>query len=381
VQAIHPIEEVNSPYNLTMYSRFTGRPAFHIALITLLLMCAFVTTVLATEDWDPRVFLIEGINTFEAKIVDNSGYDGRFSYYMALDPLGAMPLMDHDAFRYQRVIYPLTIWILSLGGKPGLLPWVMILVNVAAISLSTGLLASLLVQYDRPAWIALAYPFFLGTLVTIRGNLTEPLALCWAVFGLWLLKKGSWKWAGVALGVAILTKEIALPFLLGITTWFVIQKEYRTAISITMIGLAPALIWGAIITIWLGHSALSAQMAAMELIPFYGLLFLDVSPAKGHILLWVAIPMFFFGSLGLFDLRRWRNDPVSLIMLANVALLAFMPRMTWWNIGGAIRTVMGLVIASLLYVAVERPRLLPWVAAFWMVSGMLLLPALLVPGD
>jgi hypothetical protein len=55
--------------------------------------------------------------------------------------------------------------------------------------------------------------------------------------------------------------------------------------------------------------------------------------------------------------------------------------MTWWNIGGAIRTVMGLVIASLLYVAVERPRLLPWVAAFWMVSGMLLLPALLVPGD
>jgi hypothetical protein len=297
-----------------MYSRFTGRPAFHIALITLLLMCAFVTIVLATEDWDPRVFLIEGINTFEAKIVDNSGYDGRFSYYMALDPLGAMPLMDHDAFRYQRIIYPLTIWILSLGGKPGLLPWVMILVNLAAISLSTGLLASLLVQYDRPAWIALAYPFFLGTLVTIRGNLTEPLALCWAVFGLWLLKKGSWKWAGVALGVAILTKEIALPFLLGITTWFVIQKEYRTAISITMIGLAPALIWGAIITIWLGHSALSAQMAAMELIPFYGLLFLDVSPAKGHILLWVAIPMFFFGSLGLFDLRRWRNDPVSLIM-------------------------------------------------------------------
>jgi hypothetical protein len=292
-----------------------------------------------------------------------------------------MHLMDHDAFRYQRIIYPLTIWILSLGGKPGLLPWVMILVNVAAISLSTGLLASLLVQYDRPAWIALAYPFFLGTLVTIRGNLTEPLALCWAVFGLWLLKKGSWKWAGVALGIAILTKEIALPFLLGITTWFVIQKEYRTAISITMIGLAPALIWGAIITIWLGHSALSAQMAAMELIPFYGLLFLDVSPAKGHILLWVAIPMFFFGSLGLFDLRRWRNDPVSLIMLANVALLAFMPRMTWWNIGGAIRTVMGLVIASLLYVAVERPRLLPWVAAFWMVSGMLLLPALLVPGD
>lgn len=364
-----------------MLKRLSTNPATQVAFVTLLLMGTFVTALLSQENWDPKIFLIEGVNTFEAKIVDNSGYDGRFSYYMALDPLGAMPLMDHAAFRYQRIIYPLTIWLLSLGGNATLLPWVMMLVNVVAISITTGLLADLLVQHGRPAWIALAYPFFIGTLVTLRGNLTEPLALCIAILAIWWLKRGNWKWASAALGVAILTKEIALPFLLGVTAWLLMRKEYRKAIMMAVVGLAPALVWGAIITAWLGHSALSAQMASMEIIPFYGLLFLNVSPARGHILLWVAIPMFFFGMLGLLDVRRWKNDPVSLVMLANVALLAFMPRMTWWNIGGAIRTVMGLVIASLLYAAVERPRLLPWVAAFWMVSGILLLPALWMPGD
>ena len=46
------------------------------------------------------------------------GYDGQFYYYIAHDPfiLGqSYNHIDFPAYRYQRIIYPLTAWLLSFG--------------------------------------------------------------------------------------------------------------------------------------------------------------------------------------------------------------------------------------------------------------------------
>jgi len=43
------------------------------------------------------------------------GYDGQFYYQLARDPLGAYHFMDNAPYRYQRILYPLVVRVLSLG--------------------------------------------------------------------------------------------------------------------------------------------------------------------------------------------------------------------------------------------------------------------------
>src|SRR5712692_11628586 len=43
------------------------------------------------------------------------GFDGQFAYYIAVDPVNARYYMDSPAYRYTRIVYPLTARALALG--------------------------------------------------------------------------------------------------------------------------------------------------------------------------------------------------------------------------------------------------------------------------
>src|SRR4051812_40184986 len=43
------------------------------------------------------------------------GYDGQFTYYIARDLLDAKPNLDVPAYRFQRILHPLMVRLLSLG--------------------------------------------------------------------------------------------------------------------------------------------------------------------------------------------------------------------------------------------------------------------------
>jgi hypothetical protein len=426
-----------------------------VSLISLFGVLAFVLLVLVRYDWDAMAFVMEGTR-FRQGVPDGSwGYDGQFAYYIALDPLNAPAWMDHDAYRYQRILYPALVWVFSLGGQPALIPWVMIAINLVCIFSAVYLLSGFLQHRELSAWVTLSFVFFAGIFMALRGNLLEPLAILLSMLGLLFSYRGKWLWAGVAFALAVLAKEMALAFPLGVVAWLFLRQpppfymslrgsaateaispprhfedrqqlkqsppndlslpeapatkqsphddmslrgvpvtkqsppftltdlthRYRTPILLLLGGLLPAIAWGITLTLWLGHSPLSAPFASMEKLPFYGLRYVDMSPSMGIILIWVAFPTFVFGLLGLLDVRRWVASPEALILLANVALIAFMPRLTWYNVGGALRVAIGLVVASLLYVAVFRPKLMPWVFAFWITSGLLVIPALIYAVD
>ena len=421
-----------------MISRLKTDNRLQVSLVALFAMLAFVLIILIRYDWDPMAFVMEGTR-FREGIPDGTwGYDGQFAYYIALYPLGAPPWMDHDAYRYQRILYPFLAWVFSFGGQPALIPWVMIAINIICILTATWLLSGILSDRGFPPWIALSFVFFIGVFMALRGNLLEPLAISLSLLGLVFSYREKWIWAGVAFALAVLAKEMALAFLLGVVAWlflrntpsiiwerlnqlsmrewgFLRQEDqssqrqiwdnpqrqtgdipgktnateqspsglisllnaYRLPITLLLGGVLPALAWGVILTLWLGHSPMSAPFAAMEKMPFYGLRYVDMSPAMGVILIWVALPAILFGILGILDIRRWKDSPETLILLANVALIAFMPRLTWYNVGGALRVGIGLVVASLLYIAVTRPKLMPWTFAFWIISGLIMIPALI----
>jgi hypothetical protein len=418
-----------------MDKTITMKAPLYVTLLTFVVLIVFILIIFMRYDWDPMAFVMEGTR-FRQGVPDGTwGYDGQFAYYIALDPLNAPAWMDHDAYRYQRILYPFLVWVFSFGGQPSLIPWAMIAINLVCILSAAYLLSVFLQERGISSWIALSFVFFAGVFMALRGNLLEPLAISLSLLGLLFSYRGRWLWAGVAFALAVLAKEMALAFLLGVVAWLFLRQSppfymslrgnavteaisppghneqrhhlkqsppddmslrgmqatkqsppftltdltlrYRTPLLLLLGGLLPAIAWGIFLTLWLGHSPLSAPFAAMEKLPFYGLRYVDMSPAIGVILIWVAFPAFVFGLLGLVDIRKWSQSPETLILLANVALIALMPRLTWYNVGGALRVAIGLVVASLIYVAVTRPRLIPWVSAYWVTSGLILIPALI----
>lgn len=57
------------------------------------------------------------------------GYDGQFFYYIALDARHAASYTDDPVYRYRRIGYPVTAWLLAFG-QAAWIPYTLILVNL-----------------------------------------------------------------------------------------------------------------------------------------------------------------------------------------------------------------------------------------------------------
>jgi hypothetical protein len=347
-------------------------------LFVLVFLIVVVGLVLAFHNWDATAFIMMGERFKDLNYAGDLGYDGQFVYYIASDPLNAPVHIDHAAYRYQRILYPFLAWLFSLGGNPALLHWAMLGINLLAAAIACSLLGELLEHHGGQTWHLVAFMFSAGMIIALRADLNEPLAILLALVGLVLAYREKWSWAGTAFALAILAKEIALAFPLGVVGWLLVNRRFRIGVTVLAISLLPALIWGGFLTLWLGQSPLSAEQAASELLPFYGLRFIGVSPLKVIIVVWVALPALLFGALGLVDLWKRKITLETMIMLANVGLIAFMPRLAWINVAGALRATIGLTAISLIYVAARRPRLVPWLGAFWIMPGLILLPVMII---
>jgi predicted membrane-bound dolichyl-phosphate-mannose-protein mannosyltransferase len=77
---------------------------------------------------------------------------------------------------------------------------------------------------------------------------------------------------------------------------------------------------------------------------------------------------------GIVMLDWWKSRKISLemlLVLANAALIAFMPRFTWVDWIATLRLGIGLVIACLLYFALHRGRLGVILSTLWSSSFFL----------
>lgn len=142
----------------------------------------------------------------------STGYDGQFYYLLALNPFSPRPALmgahfDLPAYRAQRILYPLLVWALSLGGRPSLVPTLLVIVNLGAI-IAVGALGALLARQlgVSPLWGALL-AFYPGLLVSLACDLGEPLALACALGGLSCASRRRWGWAALLLSLAALARE------------------------------------------------------------------------------------------------------------------------------------------------------------------------------
>jgi hypothetical protein len=108
----------------------------------------------------------------------NVGYDGQYSYMLAINPLGSVNGLDQPAYRYQRILYPMVVKLFSLG-RAGWVPWVMVAVNLAATIWGCAALGILIARRGRSPWLALVFILSIGYLLAIRVDLNEPTFAHW----------------------------------------------------------------------------------------------------------------------------------------------------------------------------------------------------------
>lgn len=250
-------------------SQQSGLPFFRPSLlvgVTYLLLLGFFVTVRHYTAFD---FIHLG-TVWGSHIPSGTwGYDGQFYYQIARNPLGAAHYMDNAPYRYQHLLYPLLAWLLSFGQAP-LVPYTLLLINLAAIIGSVEIVARLLSKNGLSPWFSLALGLYYGMAIGLTFDTTEPFTCVLLCLGVWFLEKKQWAVAALWMGLATISREIAVLFPLCLAAAFVWQRRWKEAFAFIGLGILPLLIFLGALALLFGQSGLTFG-PPFEHIPFAGI--------------------------------------------------------------------------------------------------------------
>ncbi len=332
---------------------------WHVALLVCL---AYVLLTLARYDFDPKYFALIGTRYDPGLPGGRPGYDGQFAYQIARDPANGWTKTDVPAYRYQRIVYPMLARVLALGSAD-LVPWTLIVVNIAALTAGVWLTEEILRHFGVSRWYALIYGLSAGTLMSVRLDLTEPLAYALAQGGVLLALKERWRGAAALLAVAALTKEMTLAVALGIGLVYVFRRQWQQSLTFGAIVLMPFFTWQLVLWRWFGQPGLGsggALATPFELVPLRGLWSLAFVDGRVFLLLAaIMIPLAVIPALVSVwaTIRQlWRHfvDIPTLVLLLNALLVLITPQSTFREPLAMARYIVGLMAAVLTYAASRR---------------------------
>ena len=310
-----------------------------------------------------------------------TGYDGQYSYWLAIDPTpgAAGTHFDVPAYRYQRILYPLLARWLALG-QAGLVPWTLILVNLLAQLGGVLAVEAWLAGHGFSRWYALTYGLWVGLVAAVRLDLAEPLSYALIAAGLLAQYRGRPWLAALCLALATLAKETALVFWVAQIVWVLLARQRR---ALLVFGLAelPFAIWQAILWRWFGVIGLTSggwMATPFEWLPYMGLWRVArVSMPAFALLATISLPTLVLPSVwGLLAAARrlWQRDeaPIVLALAANAGLIAVLPFSTFREPLAMVRLASGLVLCTVLFGAHIRSRRVLNYSLFW-IAGLFLI--------
>jgi hypothetical protein len=363
-------------------------------VVVLALALGYVMLTLVRYDGDPMMFVLAGTRYSRGEPEGTSGYDGQFAYFIARDPLNGWRYCDAPSYRYQRILYPILAWVLALG-RPGVVPWTLIAINVAALAGGTYFTERLLAAHRVSRWYALAYGLYGGLVAGLRLDLTEPLAYGLVQVGLWIWNQGSGvrdqgsrqspfviRYSPFALfALAALTKETALLAVGGLLLYLVLARRWREVLTMGLAVGLPFAVWQIVLRVWLGEWGLGSggDMATrFEVIPFAGLWRVATTSLPAFwLLLAIGGPLFVLPTVWALyasarDLARGLAHPWVTVLLVQAAALPFLPFSTWREPLAMARLAVGLVAATLLYGALRRSQRVLNYSMLWLATLALL---------
>jgi hypothetical protein len=349
-------------------------------LVILVLGLAYVSFTLARYDGDPLAFALIGSRYTHYDPDGTQGYDGQFAYFIARAPLGGWRHCDVPAYRYQRILYPMLAWTLGLG-QPAAVPWTLILVNLAAVAMGTYFTERLLVSHGASGWYALVYGLYGGLIAGLRLDLTEPLAYGLVQGGLWAWMENRRGLVGLSFALAALAKETALIAVAGLLLYLLLESRWRETLLLGAAVLLPFAAWQGALWLSFGRPGVGsggAMATSFEWLPFAGLL---RTTADSWPVFWLLFsiegPLFILPTVwALFasgkDLLCGRRHPWTTLLLAQAAVLPFLPFSTWREPLAMARLATGLVSATLPFGALHHSRRVLTYSFVWLATLALL---------
>lgn len=252
------------------------------------------------------------------------GYDGQFFYFMAAFPGQIRPgAIDLPALRYSRMLYPTLIRMLSLGNV-GIMPWMMLAINIAAITTTVILLGRMVAARGGHSWLALTAGLYFGQSLAMLRDLSDPLAVCWLALALWGVSQRRWLVAGAALGLGMLTRESTLLFVVCFALPLCMERRWRLLTAYATLALGGWLVWQGVLRMCLGTWgwAESAHINVFLPLPFAGLASAPNLVLVAQMLIFAGVPAIcaILGGILLLIRRPWRD---ALTLAAATAAIGY----------------------------------------------------------
>lgn len=352
----------------------------HLSLLIIILYCVYLLISFQSR----YILVTPGAESVQAGLpfqYTEEGYDGKFTYYIAADPLNAVPLIDVPAYRYQRILLPILARVVAFG-QATWVPFSILAVNLLALVGSMIILERMLVAHKQSRWFALAYGLSFGVIGGVRLSLPEPLAYGLCIVGIWLLTQERPLWSAVAFALAVLAKETALLCAAPIGFYLLAQKRYRSAFAFGAVVLVPFAIWQMALYQALGAWGISsggAGASGFEWIPLMGFIkILTVGGLPIFALMLVLVAPFvllptFWGLWRCWqDFRMGTSNLYTWLLLFNAGIMLFVPFSTYREFTGIFRFIVGLQIAVILYAAQRRQRRALMYSTLWAVPSLML---------
>ncbi|MCP4373296.1 MAG: hypothetical protein GY797_35095 [Deltaproteobacteria bacterium] len=340
----------------------------------------FALVSLASNQWDPMAFVRLGTRYDQGDPNGTIGYDGQFAYQMALDPLNAAPYLDVPAYRYQRVLYPLTAGLIGLG-QPLVVPWVFIGLNIIALTVGTYVMGLILAQNRLSRWYALTVGIFAGQLVSLRLDVNEPFALTFALLAIYAFENKRNRLGAGLLALSMLSKETSIAFVGGYLLYFFLKRDWWTLIETGIISLGPFMVLQVIIWQAFGEIGLRSGgqgATSFSIIPFGGMLAFGFDSIQKFIVVLVILgPLVLLPCIALtVKLVRYfiqqNISPVAVILALHIIMMATLPFSTYVDLPGVLRLTSGLVVSTVVFAAIIQSRKMLNYSTLWIASVVFL---------
>ncbi len=330
-------------------------------LVTFIVAGGYVLARLVLFEGDVVALAEIGTQFSEGDPAGTEGYDGQFTYYIAIDlnPTTVREKLDVPAYRYQRILLSMLARLLSAGNTAAI-PWVLLAINLVAHIVGTWAVMLYMEDHGLRNWYALSYGLWVGLVSAVGLQLHEPLA-----YGLvsvaWLARKrGRFFTSVFLLGLALFAKETTIVF------WFVFllvdligKRDWRSAVSWIAVGILYA---GWQVWLWRvfgapGIGSGGAQSTPFEWIPLMGLwrIGFESLPALALFIVIFGPTIFMPVIWAIFKsaCEVWRKqvNPENISLFVNSLLILFLPFSTIREPLGLLRFTSGFVLAVLLFSA------------------------------
>jgi hypothetical protein len=326
-------------------------------------------------------------------LVDNSGYDGQFMYYMAFDPwllkFRSDPrryreTVDAPPYRFGRMGFSLLTRLAARSPSryPATMIWLLI-ITIGALACVLSLEAQNRELTPLAGAIVVLIPGFWTSLLS---GLPEPLAAAAMVFGMLLWEHGRLVAAGLLLAASLLIRETGVIFLVCMVVGIALTHGVKRAVLIACLAFGPLVLWRSYVVLRLfpewGTQVFTAGPADFDW-PFAGVRDLWVRISSGGYyngstqFAWAGLtyPMLLTAGLLLAFVLVWSRPRAMSIaaILYGVLAVCFNYMMVWALVTNAQRLTYELFVAlalCTLYIrsyslAVRRSVMVFWCASAW----------------